>query len=193
MPAVKNLSDLFLEMLKDIYYAEKKILKALPKMAKAVGKDTDLAQAFEKHREQTVGQIERLEQVFEIIGKKPKAKKCEAIEGLSKEADELMEEVDCNATLQAGLLAGAQAVEHYEIARYGTLVEWAKLLGHDDAAELLEETLEEEKETDELLTEMAADEINQRAADVEKSSSEDEDEESEEDEKETSSRKSKAA
>jgi ferritin-like metal-binding protein YciE len=176
MPAVINLSDLFVEMLKDIYYAEKKILKALPKMAKSLDKGSSLAAAFEKHREQTVGQVERLEEVFKIIGKPAKAKKCEAIEGLSKEADELMEEVECNSTLEAGLLAGAQAVEHYEIARYGTLVEWAKLLGHDDAAELLQETLDEEKETDELLNEMATSAINEKAMEAQATRSEEKEE-----------------
>src|SRR5262249_53741852 len=125
-----------------------------------------LGAAFEKHREETEGQVERLEQVFEIIGEKAKGKKCEAMEGLAAEADEMMSDVKCKATLQAGLLAGAQAVEHYEIARYGTLIEWAKLLGHDDAAELLEETLQQEKKTDEILNEMAMDAINQKALDA---------------------------
>ncbi|MDP9128426.1 MAG: DUF892 family protein [Pseudomonadota bacterium] len=163
MPTVTTLNDLFVDLLKDIYYAEKKILKALPKMAKSLEKGSSLAAAFENHRQETEGQVERIEQVFEIIGKRAVGKKCEALEGLTKEADELMEDVDCQATLEAGLLAGAQAVEHYEIARYGTLVEWAKLLGHEDAAELLEQTLEEEKKTDELLNKMAVSAINERA------------------------------
>lgn len=179
MPAITELNDLFVDMLKDIYYAEKKILKALPKMAKAVGKDSDLAAAFLTHCEETEGQIERLEQVFELIGEKAKGKKCAAIEGLTEEADELMDEVESKEVLQAGLLAGAQAVEHYEIARYGTLVEWAKLLGHDDAAELLLETLEEEKKTDSLLNEMAIDEINQLALGGDDEEGDDEDEETE--------------
>ncbi len=174
MPSVTTLNDLFVDMLKDIYYAEKKILKALPKMAKAIDKDFQLAAAFEKHREETEGQVQRLEQVFEIVGEKPKAKKCEAMEGLAKEADELIDEVDCEATLEAGLLAGAQAVEHYEMARYGTLIEWAKVLGHQDAADLLEETLEQEKNTDQLLNKMAVSMINKRAAQAQNS---DEDEE----------------
>ena len=167
MPAIITLSDLFTDTLKDIYYAEKKILKALPKMAKSLEKGSSLAAAFEKHREQTEGQVERLEKVFKIIGKPAKGKKCEAIEGLSKEADELMEAVECTDTLEAGLLAGAQAVEHYEIARYGTLVEWAKLLGHEDAADLLQETLDEEKQTDELLNDMATSAINDKALEAE--------------------------
>jgi len=168
-----NLSDLFLDMLRDIYYAEKKILKALPKMAKKLGYDSDLAVAFEKHRQETEGQVERLEQVFQIIGEKPKAKKCEAIEGISEEADELMSEVKCKDTLEAGLLAGAQAVEHYEIARYGTLVEWARLLGHEEAVELLQQTLEEEKKTDTILNKMAVEAINQKAMEAERSREED--------------------
>jgi ferritin-like metal-binding protein YciE len=185
MAKIITLQDLFLDMLKDIYYAEKKILKALPKMAKALDKGSKLAAAFETHREQTEGQIERLEQVFELLDKPAKGKKCEAIEGLTAEADELMESVECSATLEAGLLAGAQAVEHYEIARYGTLIAWAKLLGHDEAVSLLEETLEEEQDTDTLLNEMAEDEINQKAFDAIAS----DDEEEEDDTKASSSRK----
>jgi ferritin-like metal-binding protein YciE len=166
MSAIINLHDLFVEMLKDVYYAEKKILKALPKMAKALGKDSKLAEAFEKHRQETEGQVERLEQAFKSIGEKATGKKCPAIEGLIKEADELMEEVECQSTLEAGLLAGAQAVEHYEIARYGTLVEWAKTMGHKQATKLLEETLAEEKKTDQLLSKMAVNAINQSAMDA---------------------------
>ena len=166
MTTIKNLNDLFVDMLKDIYYAEKKILKALPKMEKAVGKDSKLAIAFNKHFHETEGQVERLEQVFELIGEKPKGKTCDAIEGLTEEAEELMKNVDCIATMQAGLLAGAQAVEHYEMARYGTLVTWAKLLGHNDAAKLLQETLDQEKSTDKALNDMAVREINQSALDA---------------------------
>ena len=183
---VTDLNDLFLDMLKDIYYAEKKNLKMMPKMAKAL-KDTSLAEALENHRDETEGQIDRLEQVFELIGEKAKGKKCAAIEGLSEEADELMDEVESPEVLAAGLLAGAQAVEHYEIARYGTMVEWAKLLGHDEAAELLEETLEQEKATDELLNEMAVGEINQQALDAHA------EEESEEEEEEKRPAKSRSA
>ncbi|MGE3624369.1 MAG: ferritin-like domain-containing protein [Bdellovibrionales bacterium] len=177
MSDVINLEDLFLDHLKDIYYAEKKILKALPKMAKKLGKDSELAEAFEKHFEETQGQVERLEKVFDLIGEKAKAKKCEALDGLAEEAEELMKEVKCKETLAAGLLAGAQAVEHYEIARYGTLIEWAKLLGHDEAAELLEETLEEEKNTDELLNKMAVDGINKAALDAQEERQSEDDEE----------------
>lgn len=167
MPAIADMNDLFLDMLKDIYYAEKKILKALPKLAKAVKEESpELAQAYEKHFKETEGQVERLEQVFEIIGKKASAKKCEAIEGILEEGEELMKNTDCKCTLVAGLLAGAQAVEHYEMARYGTLVEWAKLLGHEDAADLLQETLDQEENTDETLTKLAKDGINQKAIDA---------------------------
>jgi ferritin-like metal-binding protein YciE len=166
MTTVHDLNDLFVELLKDIYYAEKKILKALPKMAKAVGRESRLADAFETHREETEGQIERLEHVFQIIGQKARGKKCDAIEGISKEADEIMDEVENEATMAAGLLAGAQAVEHYEIARYGTLIEWAHTLGYDEAAELLEETLREEKKTNMLLNRLAVEGgINRRASD----------------------------
>ncbi|HEU0118141.1 MAG TPA: ferritin-like domain-containing protein [Alphaproteobacteria bacterium] len=163
MPAIISLPDLFEDMLKDIYYAEKKILKALPKMSKKLGKQSKLAAAFDKHCLETEGQVERLEQVFRLINKAPKAKKCDAIEGLTAEADELMKNVECQATLEAGLLAGAQAVEHYEIARYGTLIAWAKLLDLDEAADLLEETLDQEKKTDDTLNDMAEDEINEKA------------------------------
>jgi ferritin-like metal-binding protein YciE len=166
MPKVITLHELFVDMLRDIYYAEKKILRALPKMAKAVGKQSRLAAAFETHREETEGQVERLEQVFKSIGEKPRGKKCAAIEGLTEEADELMDEVENAATLEAGLLAGPQAVEHYEIARYGTLLEWAKIMGHGEAVKLLEETLAEEKKTDQLLNKMATSRINQDAMDA---------------------------
>jgi ferritin-like metal-binding protein YciE len=164
---ILNLSDLFHDLLKDIYYAEKKILKALQKMEKAIGKDSKLAKAFNKHFHETEGQVERREQVFKLIGQKPMGKKCEAIEGLASEAEELMKEVDCIATLEAGLLAGAQAVEHFEIARYDTLIEWGKLLGYDRAVSLLAETLEQEKKTDKLLNNMAQCEINERAFEAE--------------------------
>jgi ferritin-like metal-binding protein YciE len=161
--SIENLNDLYVDMLKDIYYAEKQILKALPKMAKKLGKDSKLAAAFEKHYQETEGQVERLEQVFALLDMKAKGKKCEAIEGILAEGDELMKEVDCKATLEAGLAAGAQAVEHYEMARYGTLVEWSKLLGYSKAAKLLQETLDQETKTDELLTDMAESGINERA------------------------------
>jgi len=163
MATITNLNDLFVDMLQDIYYAEMKILKALPKMAKSLDKDSTLAAAFEKHHQETEGQVERLEKIFELVGEEAKAKKCAALEGLAAEADDLMSSVDCKATLEAGLLAGAQAVEHYEMARYGTLVAWANILGYEEVSKLLQQTLEEEKKTDQTLNKMAMDAINQKA------------------------------
>jgi len=156
---MKNLHDLFEETLRDIYYAEKAILKALPKMAKKASSE-DLSAAFEEHRQQTEGHVERLEQIFEMLDKAARGKKCEAIEGLTKEADEIIKEAETDTVRDAGMLAAAQAVEHYEISRYGTLKAWAEKLGMNDAAQLLDETLQEEKETDEKLTELAESEIN---------------------------------
>ena len=152
--AAKTLSDLFHDTLKDIYFAEKKILTALPKMAKAA-QSPELKAAFEKHLDETEGQVERLEKVFATIDKKPQGKTCDAIVGLTEEGAEIIKEYKGAPSLDAGLLAAAQAVEHYEISRYGTLKAWAEKLGLDDAAELLSETLEEEKATDEVLTEIA--------------------------------------
>jgi ferritin-like metal-binding protein YciE len=159
----KDLNDLFLETLKDIYFAEKQILKALPKMAKAA-QEPKLKKAFETHREQTEGQVERLDQVFEMLAKPARGKTCEAIMGMIEEGKEVMEDFGGTPTVDAGLIAGAQAVEHYEISRYGTLISWAKQLGMNDAAKLLEATLKEEKETDELLTSLASSQVNRQAA-----------------------------
>ncbi|MGK9233339.1 ferritin-like domain-containing protein [Inquilinus limosus] len=159
----KTLDDLFLDTLKDIYHAEKQILRALTKMAKSTQTD-ELAQAFEKHRDQTDGQVQRLEQVFEILGKRPQAKPCEAIQGIIAEATDIMDEFKGTQALDAGLLSAAQAVEHYEITRYGTLKAWAKQLGKKDAAELLDQTLKEEKETDQLLSRLAERSLNKKAA-----------------------------
>jgi ferritin-like metal-binding protein YciE len=158
----KTLDELFHDTLKDIYFAEKKILSTLPKMAKAAQSD-ELKAAFEKHYTETEGQIDRLEKVFAVIGKKPQAKTCAAINGITEEGAEIMEEYKGSPALDAGLLAAAQAVEHYEISRYGTLIAWAEELGLDDAVSLLEETLEEEEATDEALTEIAKTAINQQA------------------------------
>ncbi len=159
----KSLNDLFLETLKDMYHAEKQILKALPKMAKAAESD-QLRQAFEQHRAETEGQVERLEQVFELLGKAARGKPCEAIQGMVEESQEVMEDFKGSDALDAGLLAAAQAVEHYEISRYGTLRTWATQLGMPDAARLLEQTLQEEKQTDALLTQIAEAAVNQQAA-----------------------------
>ncbi|QLF68617.1 ferritin-like domain-containing protein [Peteryoungia desertarenae] len=160
--AEKTLEDLFHETLKDIYYAERKILKTLPKMARGA-QDEKLKAAFEKHRDETEGQIERLQQVFEMIGKRPRAKTCDAIEGIVSEGEEILEEFKGTAALDAGLLAAAQAVEHYEISRYGTLHAWAEQLGYKDAAKLLKQTLDEESRTDEALTKLAEKAVNTAA------------------------------
>ncbi len=154
MAKEKTLDDLFHDTLKDIYYAERKILRSLPKMARAASSD-ELKQAFQKHKDQTEGQIERLQKVFEIIGKRPQGKTCDAIEGILSEGEEIMDEYKGTEALDAGLLAAAQAVEHYEITRYGTLKRWAETLGMKDAAKLLDETLQEESQTDEDLTKIA--------------------------------------
>ena len=159
----KNLNDLFLDTLKDIYYAEKQILRALPKMAKAAHSD-QLRAAFEKHHGETEGQVERLEQVFELIDKPARGKTCEAMQGLLDEGKEIMEEYKGTEALDAGMVAAAQAVEHYEIARYGTLKQWAQQLGIKDAVRLLDETLQEEKKTDEALTSLAEASVNLEAA-----------------------------
>jgi ferritin-like metal-binding protein YciE len=156
------MEELFLHGLEDLYFAEKQIVKALPKMAKAV-QSKELKKAMETHLEETKGQVKRLEQAFKLLGKKAKGEECPAIEGLIEEGQKLMKETKDKAVVSAGLLAGAQAVEHYEIARYGTVVAWARLLGHEDVAELLEETLEEEKNTDRILNEIALAEVNEKA------------------------------
>jgi ferritin-like metal-binding protein YciE len=162
MTGNKNLQELFHETLKDIYFAEKKIVNALSKMAKAAQSE-DLKAAFEKHEAETEKHVERLETVFQEIDETPRGKTCDAIVGIVEEAQEVMKEFKGAPALDAGLLAAAQAVEHYEIARYGTLKTWAVELGLDQAVELLEATLAEEKKTDETLTELAQSEVNQHA------------------------------
>ena len=163
MAKQKTLDDLFFHTLKDIYYAERKILKNLPRMAKAVDSD-ELRQAFETHREETQGQIERLEQIFEMLGKRASGKTCEAINGILEEGESVMEEFDESEALDPAVLAAAQAVEHYEIVRYGTLKTWAQELGLKDAVKLIDQTLQEEKKTDALLTKLAESRVNQKAA-----------------------------
>ena len=158
----KELNDLFLETLKDIFSAEKQLLRALPKMARAAESD-ELRQAFETHKEETQGQVERLEQVFEIVGKRAAGKTCEAMQGLVAEGQEIMEEFKGSDALDAGLIASAQTIEHYEISRYGTLKAWAEQLGMRDAVKLLEQTLNEEKKTDQLLTKLAESSANRQA------------------------------
>ena len=161
--AEKDLSALFLDTLKDIYYAEKQIYKALPKMAKAANSGRRRA-AFEKHHDETEVQIERLEQIFGSLGKPARGKKCDAIEGILDEGTEIMDEYNGEPALDAGLLAAAQAVEHYEISRYGTLKNWASQLSMKDAVKLLDQTLAEEKKTDDALSKLATTAVNAEAA-----------------------------
>jgi ferritin-like metal-binding protein YciE len=151
---METLSELFEETLKDVYFAENAILKALPKMAKKAT-SKELQQAFAEHLEETKGQVKRLDQIFKLLGRKAEGKECPALKGLVEETEELMGKANSGAVLDAGLIGCAQAVEHYEMARYGTLCAWAGQLKMEDAVELLEETLEEEKAADETLTELA--------------------------------------
>jgi ferritin-like metal-binding protein YciE len=164
MPAKeRKLDDLFHETLKDIYFAEKKILSALPKLAKAAHSGA-LRAAFEKHLAETETQVERLEEIFGMIDKPAKGKTCPAILGLIEEGQDVMKEFKQSDALDAGLVSETQAVEHYEISRYGTLIAWAQQMGLDDAAKLLKETLEEEEKTDKALTKLAEESINYQAA-----------------------------
>ncbi|HEU4859404.1 MAG TPA: ferritin-like domain-containing protein [Chitinophagaceae bacterium] len=169
-----QLEKLFTDSLKDIYWAEKHLTKALPKMKKAATTD-ELKSAIEEHLAQTEEQVTRLEQVFELCGKKAQAKKCDAMEGLIKEGESVVEETeDDSMTRDAGIIMAAQKVEHYEIATYGSLVQFARTLGMDEAAALLEQTLEEEKETDQKLTQIAESSINEEAEQEEKEETEEE-------------------
>jgi len=163
MATEKMLDDLFLETLKDIYYAEKQLLKALPKMAKAAD-DAKLAQGFEMHAEETEGHVERLERIFEILGKPARGKTCDAILGIIEEAKSSMEDFKGSPANDAGLIAAGQAAEHYEIARYGSLKAWAQQLGMSEAVKLLDQTLKEEKATDQKLTDLALSQENAKAA-----------------------------
>jgi ferritin-like metal-binding protein YciE len=158
-----GLEDPFLETLKDMYSAEKMTLRALPRMAKAAN-STELRQAFERHRDETEAQVERLEQVFGLMEKPARAKTCEALQGLVEEAKDVMYEFKGSDALDAGLLSAAQAVEHYEISRYGTLKSWAGQLGMSEAVKLLDTTLQEEKKTDQILTKLAQSAENRKAA-----------------------------
>lgn len=163
MASEKTLDDLFLDTLKDIYYAEKQIVKTLPKMAKAA-QSSELKAGFEQHAEETEGHVERLEQVFEIIGKPARGKTCDAILGIIEEGKSIMDEFKGTQALDAGLIAAAQAVEHYEIARYGTLKTWAQQMGKQDVVNLLDATLKEEVATDEKLSQVAEQGANKKAA-----------------------------
>jgi ferritin-like metal-binding protein YciE len=163
MASEKTLDDLFLDTLKDIYYAEKQIVKALPKMAKAA-QSPQLKAGFEKHLEETEVHVERLEQVFELIGKPARGKTCDAILGILEEGKSIMDEFKGSQALDAGLASSAQAVEHYEITRYGTLKTWAQQMGNTEAARLFDQTLKEEIATDQKLTQLAEGEANRKAA-----------------------------
>jgi ferritin-like metal-binding protein YciE len=158
----KTLNDLMHSFMQDIYYAERQILKALPKMAKAA-QNEDLKQALMHHREETEVQVERLQKAFEALGKRARAQTCEAINGLIEEGDEVIDEFPEGTVRDAGILANAQAVEHYEMARYGTIIAWAKTCGQDQVAQLLLDTLEEEKKADTLLNGLASKNINRQA------------------------------
>lgn len=160
--SVKTMEDLFIATLKDIYYAEKQILKALPGMVSKAD-NAELKKALETHKTETEGQVDRLEKVFKLMNVPARGKKCDAIEGIIDEAKEHMGEIEDERVLDAGIISSAQAVEHYEICRYGTLVEWANNLGHADAARLLEQNLEEERHADTLLTEIARESVNRDA------------------------------
>jgi ferritin-like metal-binding protein YciE len=163
MAEAKTLDDLFLDTLKDIYYAEKQIVKALPKMAKAAT-SPELKAGFEQHLEETEGHVERLEQIFEIIGVPARGKTCDAILGILEEGKSIMDEFKGSQALDAGLVSAAQAVEHYEIARYGTLKAWAKQMGDDRVVKLLDATEQEEIATDKKLSQLGVSDVNRKAA-----------------------------
>jgi ferritin-like metal-binding protein YciE len=159
---MKSMDDLFHNTLQDVYYTEKQLLRALPKLARS-SSNAELEKALTDHRHQTEGHVRRLEQVFDMIGKKPRGKKCDGILGIVAEGDEVLEEAHEGTLCDAGIVAAAQAAEHYEIARYGTLCAWAEALGKPDAVSLLKETLEEEKKADKLLTSIAKGKVNEAA------------------------------
>jgi ferritin-like metal-binding protein YciE len=160
---IKTMDDLFVHTLRDIYYAEKQILKSLPDMIEKAT-DPQLKQGFQSHLAETKGHVERVEQVFKMHGVDAKAVNCPAIDGILEEANEVAGEVEDKRVLDAALIAAAQAVEHYEITRYGTLVAWAKQLGRNDCASVLQKTLDEEKATDKKLTTLAESSVNRKAA-----------------------------
>lgn len=178
---MQTADDLFLNELKDIYSAEKQAIRAYPRVAKKITSD-DLREAVEQHLEQTKGQLERLDQVFETLGKKPGSKTCEAMKGLIDEAGELLAEIEQGPVLDAAIIGALQKMEHYEIASYGTVIAFAEAMGQDDVQQLLQQTLDEEKETDEKLTGVARD-VNQEAisGDEEEEEVEDDEEEEEDD------------
>jgi len=163
MASQKGFDDLILNFLRDIYYAERQILKALPKMAKAA-ENEQLRQAFLTHRDETEQQVERLQQAFEKLGTRARGQTCEAINGIIEEGEEAINNFDKGPVLDAALAANARAAEHYEMARYGAIIAWAKVGGHDDAAQLLSQTLEEERKADELLNQLANSDLNRKAS-----------------------------
>jgi ferritin-like metal-binding protein YciE len=160
---MKTMTDLTLHFMQDMYYAERQILKALPKMAKAA-ENPQLKQALTHHREETEGQVERLQKAFEALGKRARATTCEAINGLIEEGEDVVESFEAGPVRDAALIACAQAVEHYEMARYGALIAWAKGGGHKDIVSLLDETLTQEKKADSLLNQLANEDVNRQAA-----------------------------
>jgi ferritin-like metal-binding protein YciE len=160
---IHTMDDLFLHTLQDIYYAENQIVRALPEMIEKAT-DKQLAQGFKTHLEETKGQIRRLEQVFKLLGKEPQGVDCPATDGLIDEAEDVAGDIDDKQVLDAALIGAAQAVEHYEIARYGTLMAWAKTLGHQEAIRLLKQNLDEEKAADEKLSKLAESSVNRKAA-----------------------------
>jgi ferritin-like metal-binding protein YciE len=161
--AATKLEDIFLMTLKDIYHGEKQIVKALPKLAKHA-ESVQLKRALDHHLEETKGQVERIERVFQLLGKPARGETCEAIHGLIEEGEEILEKAENGAVCDAGMIAASQAIEHYEMARYGTLIAWARQLGMMEASKLLEETLEQEKKADATLNEIALREVNRKAA-----------------------------
>jgi len=179
---METLQELYVEELQDVYDAEKQLVKALPKMAKNANNE-ELKAALEQHLEQTEEHVSRLERVFEELGEKPKGKKCKAMQGLLEEGKEMMEEDASEEVRDAAMIAAAQKVEHYEIATYGTLRTYAEMLGFDDQADLLQETLDEEKDTDENLTELAVSCVNLEAEGEDEEEEEEEGEENQNEEK----------
>jgi ferritin-like metal-binding protein YciE len=159
---IKTMDELFIHVLRDIYYAEKQILKALPDMIEKA-QNRELTAAFKRHYDETTSHVQRLEQAFDLLGEKPKGTTCPAIDGIIKEAEEISGNVDDRNVLDAALIAAAQAVEHYEITRYGTLIAWSHELGHDAVGNLLSKTLTEEKATDKKLTDLAEKKVNTKA------------------------------
>ncbi|MBV9248566.1 MAG: DUF892 family protein [Acetobacteraceae bacterium] len=162
MATHKGLNDLMLTVMQDVYYAERQILKALPKMVKAA-QNEHLKEALTQHREETQAQVERLQKAFEALGKRARGQTCEAINGIIEEGEEVIEEFELGSVRDAGIIANAQAVEHYEMSRYGTIIAWAKATGQKEVVGLMEETLEEEKKADALLNNIANKEVNQQA------------------------------